>query len=394
MIRPLEGIRILEWGIAYAGPGAAAILSDLGADVIKIEQPIIGDPTRYLSSSRLEIEGDANIIFNTANRGKKSITVDLAQADGRKIVYDMAAKSDVFLTNLRGSTIDKMNMDYSSLSGINPRIIYARVSAYGTRGPDADRGGYDPQGQARSGMMYLLSESEPRMIPGGIVDHSTAIMASYQIMIALLMRERFGIGQEVDVSLLGSASYLMYLDNLLRLSKRWGSFKRGELSPLRTHYKCEDGEWLILRTPDKDWSGVCRLLGVESPENDRKFKDMEKKPANAKELIAVFRKAFSGKRRNEWLRIFSDKNLIICAVNSKHDALHDPQMVENDYVVDIEHPDMGKIRIPAFPIRFSKAAVKSQLTGPKLGENTFEILHDLLSYSEEDIAQLKQRGVI
>jgi crotonobetainyl-CoA:carnitine CoA-transferase CaiB-like acyl-CoA transferase len=394
MIKPLEGIRILEWGIAYAGPGAAAILSDLGAEVIKIEQPLIGDPTRYLSGMRLEIEGDVNIIFNTANRGKKSITIDLAQADGKKIAYDLAAKSDVFLTNLRSPTIDKMNMDYPFLAGVNPRIIYARVSAYGTQGPDADRGGYDPQGQARSGMMYMLNEAEPRMIPGGVVDHATAIMASYQIMIALFMRERLGIGQEVDVSLLGSASYLMYLDNLLRLGKRLGSFKRDELSPLRAHYKCEDGEWLILRTPDKDWPTVCRLIGVESPENEQKFKDMEKKPAHARELIAIFRKAFAGKRRSEWLSIFSDKNLIICAVNSKEDALDDPQMVENGYVVDFKHPDMGKVRIPAFPIRFSKAEVKSQLIGPKLGENTFEILQGLLSYSEEDIAKLRERGVI
>ncbi|MBN1383102.1 MAG: CoA transferase [Deltaproteobacteria bacterium] len=388
---PLEGIRILEWGIAYAGPGASAILSDLGAEVIKIEQPIIGDPTRYHSASRLEIEGDANIIFHAANRGKKSITVDLVHADGRKIIYDMAAKSDVFLTNLRGTTINRMKMDYPSLARVNPRIIYARVSAYGTRGADADRGGYDPQGQARSGMMYMLKEAEPRMIPGGVVDHSTAIMASYQIMIALFMRERLGIGQEVDVSLLGSASYLMYLDNLLRLSKR---LEREGLSPLRSHYQCRDGEWLILRMPDKDWPRVCRLLGVESPENDQKFKDMEKRPAHAKELIAIFRTAFAGKTRSEWLSIFGDTNLIICAVNKKEDALNDPQMVENGYVMDIKHPDMGDIRIPTFPIRFSKAEVMSQLTGPKLGENTFEILHDLLSYPEEDIADLKERGVI
>lgn len=394
MITPLEGIRVIEWGIAYAGPGAAAILSDLGAEVIKIEQPVTGDPTRYHSGSRLEIEGDTNIIFHTANRGKKSITLDLACAAGRKIAWGLAAKSDVFLTNLRSSTIDKMKMDYQSLAEINPRIIYARVSAYGTGGPDADRGGYDPQGQARSGMMYTLSDSEPRMIPGGIVDHSTAVMASYQIVTALFMRERLGIGQEVDVSLLGGASYLMYLDNVLRLSKRWGSYKRDELSPLRNHYKCSDGEWLILRTPDRDWPKICRLLGVDSPDNDGKFKEMENNPAYANELIDVFREAFSGKPRSEWLGIFSDKNLIICAVNTKRDALLDEQMVENGYVADIDHPDMGKIRIPAFPMHFGKAEVKNQLTGPKLGEHTFDILHDLLSYTEEDIEKLKENGVI
>ena len=392
MLKPLEGIRIIEWGVYYAGPGASAILSDMGAEVIKIERPISGDPFRRHRSSRLEIEGDVDILFHTTNRGKKSLTVDLTQADGRKIVTDLVAESDVFLTNVRGSTIEKTKMDYPSLSRANPRIIYARVNAYGTRGPDADRGGFDPQGQARSGMMYTLDRSEPRMIPGGIVDHTTAIMASYQIVIALFMRERFGIGQEVDVSLLGSAAYLMYLDNLMKLGT--ASSEHEARSPLRRHYQCRDGEWLILRMPDKDWPKICRLLGVESPENDHKFKGMEKNQADAEALISVFRTAFAGKSRSEWLNLFSDRDLIICAVNSKEDAMHDPQMVENGYVFDFEHPNMGEVRIPSFPIRFSKAEVKKQIGAPRLGENTVEILLELLSYSEKDIAELKERGVI
>ena len=193
MHRPLEGIKVLEWAIYYAGPGATAILGDLGADVIKIEKPLTGDPFREANLSGLEVEGNSSILFEGTNRGKKSITLDLTQADGRKIAYDLVSKTDVFFTNVRSSTIEKMNMDYATLSKINPKLIYARVNAYGTRGPDADRGGFDRHGQARSGMMYSMGEPEPRRIPGGIVDHSTAVTASYQVVLAILMRERHGI---------------------------------------------------------------------------------------------------------------------------------------------------------------------------------------------------------
>ena len=393
MHKPLEGIRILEWGVYYAGPGATAILSDMGAEVIKLEMTGTGDPFRQIDLSKLEIAGDTNVLFQSANRGKKSITINLTHADGRKIAYDLVAKSDIFLTNVRSSTINKLQMDYSTLSKINTRLIYARVNAYGTRGPDADRGGFDPQGQARSGMMYALGDSEPRVIPGGIVDHSTAIMASYQMVIAVLMRERFGIGQEVDVSLLGSASYLMYIGNLLNLFTGL-PLSASEKHPLRNHYRCQDGRWLILRMPDSDWATVCRLLGCASPENDQRFDGLSKGLSDVTEFITVFTQAFAGKPRDEWLRLFNDKNLVICAVNTPAEAFNDPQMVENGYIVDYEHPVMGKVRIPGFPIHLSQAEIKNTLSAPKLGENTSKILHDMLSYSQEEIAELRVRGVI
>jgi len=393
MRKPLEGIRILEWGIYYAGPGATAILSDMGAEVIKIEQPVTGDPFRQIELSKLEIAGDTNVLFQSANRGKKSITINLAHADGRKIAYYLVAKSDIFFTNVRGTTINKLQMDYATLSKINPRLIYARVNAYGTRGPDADRGGFDPQGQARAGMMCSMRDSEPRMIPNGIVDHSTAIMASYQMVIAVLMRERFGFGQEVDVSLLGTASYLMYIGNLLTLFSG-GKLTGVEIHPLRCQFRCKDGKWLIMRIPDSDWSKVCQILGCSSPENDQKFNDIAENPANVGELMSIFEKSFTAKPRSEWLQLFYDKNLVICAVNTQIEAFDDPQMIENGYIVDYRQPGVGNVKIPGFPIHFSRAEVKNTLVAPKLGENTTEILRGILSYSQDEIAKLRGRGVI
>ncbi|MDD5039233.1 MAG: CoA transferase, partial [Dehalococcoidales bacterium] len=217
MRKPFEGIRILEWGTFHAGPGGTAILCDMGAEVIKIEQPGIGDPERFRQYKDISfmLPDYTSLLYAGSNRGKKSITLNLEHPQGKQIAYNLVKKSDVFLTNIRRSTVKKMLMDSPTLSQINPRLIYASVTGFGSRGPDADRGGFDYQGQGRSGMMY--SFGEPNMPPQigqfGIVDQATAIMASYQIVIALLMRERLGIGQEVDVSLLGTASYLSYCNN-------------------------------------------------------------------------------------------------------------------------------------------------------------------------------------
>jgi crotonobetainyl-CoA:carnitine CoA-transferase CaiB-like acyl-CoA transferase len=393
MHRPLEGIRILEWAIHYAGPGATGILRDMGAEVIKIEKPVTGDPFRHPKLGSLEIEGNTGILFEGTNRGKKSITLDLSYADGKKIAYDLVSQVDVFFTNVRTSTINTMQMDYSTLVKINPTLIYARVNAYGIRGPDADKGGFDQQGQARAGMMYSHGGSEPTPILGGIVDHSTAIMASYQTVLAILMRERFGIAQEVDVSLLGTASYLMYLSNLAFLfDDKYTENMR--MNPLRHHYRCRDGKWLILRIKDSDWAEVCELIGCSSPENDQKFNDMVDGLANAPELLSIFRQAFSSKPRSEWLRLFYDRNLAIAPVNTPEEAFNDPQMMENGYVVNFKHPDMGNIKIPGFPIHLSKGEITSTMGAPKLGEDTDGILHDMLSYSQEEIAELRARGVI
>jgi crotonobetainyl-CoA:carnitine CoA-transferase CaiB-like acyl-CoA transferase len=394
MHKPLEGIRILEWGIFYAGPGASAILSDMGAEVIKLEQRGEGDPFRQADLTGLEVSGDSEILFQGANRGKKSITLDLAQAAGRQVAYDLVNKSDIFFTNVRSETIQKLQMDYPTLSRINPRIIYARITAYGTRGPDADRGGFDPHGQARSGMMYALGEDEPVFARFGIIDHSTAIMASYQMVIALLMRERFGVSQEVEVSLLGTAAYLMYIGNLPALLGKRDYVEYKHIGPLRNKYRCLDGKWLMIRMRDKDWLTLCRFLGCGELEHDSRFDTPEKRMINSEHLVSIFEKAFATRERDQWLRIFSDKSLMICAVNTQLESFNDPQMIENGYIINTQHPDLGPVRVPGFPIHFSQAEVNSSIAAPRLGEHTSEVLHDLLGYSEERIATLRARGVV
>ncbi|MDY6882047.1 MAG: CoA transferase [Desulfatiglans sp.] len=403
MHKPLEGIRIIEWGIFHAGPGGPAILSDMGAEVIKIEQPVSGDPVRGVSEFKnvdFNFGKESNIFFEGANRGKKSITIDLSHKEGRDIAYRLIEKCDVFFTNIRPVTVKKMKMDYETLSKVNARLIYASVTGFGSRGPEANCGGFDFQGQGKAGLMFNIGE--PNMMPllaqFGLADQATAIMASYQIVIALLMRERLGISQEVEVSLLSTVSYLMYFNNLTALLKgiEVPRHERASADPLRNYYRCEDDQWIILTdTPNSDhWETICEILGYSEMTQDTRFDSREKRLENSRELVAHFDRAFSEKPRDEWLRLFREKNIIVCAVNTTMDVINDPQMEANDYIVDYDHPELGKIRIPGFPIRFSQAELKNNIVGPKLGEHTENVLKEIGGYGDEDIEAFKKKKLL
>jgi len=403
MHKPLEGIRIVEWGIFHAGPGGPAILCDMGAEVIKIEQPVLGDPVRGVSEFKnvdFNFGKGSNIFFEGANRGKKSITIDLSQDEGRDIAYNLVKECDVFFTNIRPVTVKKMKMGYETLSKINPRLIYASVTGFGSRGPDANCGGFDFQGQGKAGLMFNIGEPnmDPMLAQFGVADQATAIMASYQIVIALLMRERLGISQEVEVSLLSTVSYLMYFNNLTALLKgvEVPRHERVSADPLRNYYKCKDDRWIILTdSPNSDhWEVICDILGHSDMAENARFDNREKRMQNSRELVAVFDKAFKTKARDAWLRLFTKKNIIVCAVNTTMDVINDPQMTANDYIVDYDHPELGQIRIPGFPIRFSNAEVNNNIVGPQLGEHTESVLKEIGGYSDEDIEGFKKKKLL
>lgn len=403
MHKPLDGIRVLEWGVFHAGPGACAILADLGAEVIKIEQRGVGDPVRKFKRYKgIDFSlPHNNVIFNeVSNRGKKSLTLNLAHPEGKQIAYNLASKSDIFVTNLRRSTVEKMKMDYSSLSKVNPKIIYTWVSSYGSRGPDADAGGFDYQGQGRSGMMYCLGEPgmPPMLGQFGIIDQATAIMASYQMMIALWMRERFGIGQEVEVSLLGTASYMLYFNNLTALltGKEIPRHEQADADPLRNYYLCKDGKWVIQNQPAGEayWLAVCKLLDHPELGDDPRYNNREKRLRFSRELVSVFDKAFAARTRDEWLRLFAEEKLVLCSVNTITEAVNDPQMIANGYIIEAEHPELGHIRMPGYPAQFSRAQIRSNAAAPKLGEHTESILKEIGGYSDEDCARFRAHAII
>lgn len=403
MHTPLEGIRVLEWGIFHAGPGGSAILADMGAEVIKIEQPVLGDPIRMLANYK-DIDfnfGDSRNIFHEgANRGKKGITLDLAHEKGREIAYKILEKCDVFMTNLRPMTIEAMKMDYETLSGINPKLVYAMVSCYGSKGPDANLGGFDYQGQGRAGLMTCLGEpgEKPGVAQFGMADQSTAIMASYQIVTALLMRERFGIGQKVETSILGTVSYMMYFNNLVAsiTDHDVPLHEQAKADPQRNYYRCGDGKWIIHNQPpgEQNWRAVCEVLGEMDLATDLRYNSRKKRLERSEELVKIFNQAFLRRPRDEWLRLFSEKNLVISAVNTTKEAVQDMQQIENGYLVDFDHPEIGTIRIPGFPIQFSGAELNRNFIGPRLGEHTEEVLKSIGGYTDAEIEQFKKEKVI
>jgi crotonobetainyl-CoA:carnitine CoA-transferase CaiB-like acyl-CoA transferase len=274
------------------------------------------------------------------------------------------------------------------------------VSAFGPKGPDRDKGGFDYQGQARSGFMYSLGEDDmpPLVSQFGIIDQVTAIMASHQILTALYMRERTGAGQEVHVSILGSATFLLYFNILIA---QMGGFevprhKHAAAHPMRNHYRCADDRWLMmtLTPPERFWGPLCRALDRPDLENDPRFDTEEKRFEKSAELVAIFDDIFMKRTRQEWLDIFSKYDLFCCSVNSFMELEHDPQIIENGYLTDFDHPTLGKIKIPGYPIHFNGKSVEAKNAAPDLGEHTDEILLEVGEYSRAEIERFRANGVI
>lgn len=405
MKQPLEGIRVLELAMYHAGPGGSAILGDLGAEVIKIEQPELGEPLRSLKRVgrvRMELKDGISLWNEAANRNKMSITIDLNKEKGKEIAYRLVSKSDVFLTSFRRKAIERLEMDYPVLSKINPKLIYAWVSGFGPNGPDRNVGAFDYQGQARSGMMFSVGEPQMPPLPSqfGIIDQTTSIMASHEVITALLMRERFGFGQEVHVSILSTALYMHYMNVFIALV---GGFEvprhqRSTEHPLRNYYKCADGLWLMLTvvpvSEKKQWPLLCHTLGHPELEKDTRFDTNDKRLFNSEQLVALFDEAFATRPREEWLDILVKHDFSVAPVNRLSELVDDPQITENNYIVHFDHPKLGKIKIPGYPVHFSRTYAKTRSAAPELGEHTETILMELGSYSEKEIAQLKDEGII
>jgi crotonobetainyl-CoA:carnitine CoA-transferase CaiB-like acyl-CoA transferase len=403
MARPLEGIRVLECGVYHAGPGGNAILGDLGAEVIKVEQAGVGDPIRQaktVGTIPLELPGGRSLFCEGANRNKKSITLELKSAEGQEVFRRLVSRSDVFLTNMRKPALARLHISYPALRDINPRIIYTSVSAFGPKGPDKDNGGFDYQGQARAGLMYSMGEqgTPPTASQFGIIDQATAILVSHQIITALFMRERTGIGQEVHVSILSAAMYLNYFNVLIA---NVGGFEvprhtRTTENPMRNYYRCGDGRWLMmtLAPPVRHWGPLCTALGKPELESDPRYDTDEKRSARSVELVALFDRIFATKPLEEWLTIFGKHDLFCCAVNNLMELSQDPQVVANDYLIELEHPTLGKVKVPGYFGSFSEAEAGTLRAAPALGEHTDEVLRDLAGYTEPEIAALRRAGAI
>ena len=394
--RPLEGIRVVEYGLFHAGPGAGAILGDLGAEVIKIE-PKDGDPERcwtMLGPLDLALPNGESAAFHASNRNKKGIGVDIRNPMGRDVFNRLIQNSDIFLTNIRKSTKAKLKIDYASLSSMNPTLIHANVSGYGPNGPMSDLGAFDPLGLARSGMMFVSGTDEPVLMHIAILDQATSIALSHAIITALFVRERRGVGQEVHVSLFGTAQWLMHptlmIGNLLSVEPVIHE-DRKKHSPLRNFFCCRDGEWIIgAHHPEqKYWASFCEATGQPHLISDPRYDTLEARANNSTMLVEYFDQVFATRSRDEWMAIFLERGLMFCSIQHASEVKNDPQARVNDYVVDFEDPSLGSIQIPGYPIHFSACTAGTRKLAPKLGEHTRTVLLEN-GYTRLEIEALMQ----
>ena len=406
MTGPLEGIHVLECAGYISAPAACYMLADLGAEVIKIEDRIRGDPARGMSTlfgaPMLAADG-VNIMFETANRNKKSITLDIKKEKGKEILHQLVAQSDVFCTNYSLSAIDKLDIGYETLKKHNPRLVYGLACGYGVSGPDKDKRAFDTIAQARSGIMYAVGEpdSPPSQIAGPIFDQVTASLLAYGILAALISRDKQGTGQQVEVSLLGSGVHLQAYNVNTTLWRGRPIARPSRLTlknPLANHYQCADGKWLLLSEAQSDrfWHDFCLALGIENLEKDDRFATVADRRANFRELTSTLERVFKTKTRDEWVSILKIKGggIAFSPVLDLTELATDTQLLANDYITEIDHPVLGKSKSVGCPLKFRKTPALVKGHAPNFGQHTEEVLINALGYSWEEIQKLKDEEVI
>jgi crotonobetainyl-CoA:carnitine CoA-transferase CaiB-like acyl-CoA transferase len=397
---PLEGYRVLDWTQWQAGPGAAMLLGDLGADVIKIEDRVTGDPSRGVEQLRGPAqETRRQAYYESNNRNKRGIALDLRKEDGKEILYQLVKKSDAFITNFRESAATRYGLDYETLSKHNPRLVYGIISGYGLKGPDGDIRSFDGLGQARSGIMFACDPEEPHYIIGGIADAAAGIMTAFGVVVALLTRERQGIGQKVEASILSSMLFQQWVSLGFKFISGQALLpepRTKPTNPLINTYKCADGKWVFLfhSQADRFWPNVCKALGIERLQNDPKFENMWKRGENSAELVGIMDKVFATKNREDWMKRLRESDCIADRVSTFDDLLTDPQVLANNYLPEFRHPTYGKTRYAPIPFELSKTPGALRMPAPEFGQHTENVLTEILGYTWDDIAKLKEKKVI
>src|SRR5207244_6456278 len=400
---PAEGIRVIAWTIWQQGPVASVMLGDLGADVIKIEERVGGDPGRgILKAQGLDLRDRPNFYFEANNRNKRSLTVDLKHPAGVALVQRLAERADVFVQNFRKGVAGRLGLDAATLRARNPRLVYASASGYGPEGSESGAPSFDYLGLARSGIMFSAGEpdDEPLAIAGGIADQMGAVMLAYAVVVALFARERSGRGQEVDASHLGSMAWLQGLGLSARLMLGRAlprQARRSAVNPLWNHYRCADDQWIALSMlqPDRYWAQFCAALEMPEAATDPRFRTMLDRMMNCTDCIALLDEVFARRPRAEWLRRLAEGgDFIFSIINSVDDLPDDPQMVVNGYVTSFDHPTFGPTRMMGVPVRMSATPGEIRLPAPELGQHTEGILIDLLSYTWAPIARLREAQLI
>lgn len=388
---PLEGIKVLDLSQWWAVPGTGMYLADQGAEVIKVEPPG-GDEARRLFTT--PFLGNESKSFMVVNRNKRGMVVDITKEPGRKIIYQLVERSDVLLENFRPGVAERLGFGYDRLSRLNPRLIYASVTAYGRKGPYAQKPGYDMVLQALSGVMGYRHMPDGSPISAGtwIADCSTPMLLAYGIMLALYLRERTGRGQRVETSLL----YLAIAMQSVELVKVEEDPAPRPSSFVATYaaYRCQDGLYLVIVVlTEKEWARLCRVLGLEHLSNHSLYNSHPKRAERSEELAPLLGGIFATRPREEWLRALQEAEVPSAPVLDREEVFSEPQVLENEMIIEVEHPVAKKTKMMGIPVWLSENPPAMKRPAPTLGQHTQEVLREL-GYSQREMDKLREEGAI
>jgi len=401
----LEGLKVVAMEHMEAIPVASLWMADWGAEVFKVE-PLTGDMFRGLTGAHgmkteIELGGvSVNWTFQLFNRNKKSVAIDLKTQPGLEILYRLVEKADVFMSNYQLDTLQKLKVDYTSLSKVNPGLVYATISGYGSVGPDKEQRGFDhAAGWARTGMQHMIGEpgSPPPRLRGGMIDRGIAAPhALAGILAALLHKEKTGKGQELEVSLFHSGIWTLALDIQAALVgiESIKDDRRKAKNPLYNVYRTSDDRWFQLSMLQSDpvWPAFCQAIERPELQNDPKFHNMEAREENCEELIKIVDEVLATKTQEEWDKIFKEYDLIYGRVQNPAEVTKDPQSLALKLFEDLPHPQ-GAFPVINTPVKFFQNPAEIRTSAPEVGQDNELTLLDL-GYDWEDIARLKEQGAI
>ena len=396
---PLRGVKVVELGVWIAGPAVGGILSDWGADVVKVEPPS-GDPARGFRTM-LGGDLDSNPVFELDNRSKRSIVADLSSTDGRQVASTLVDGADVFVTNIRLGALERVGLGPVLLRERNPGLVYAIISGYGLRGPEADRPAYDIAAYwARSGLAASLAApgADLPFQRGGMGDHSVGMTGAAMICAALFARERTGLGDLVSASLLRQGAYTIGFD--VNVALMWGTpIRLGSRTTMRmptvNNYTAGDGKrfWIVGLEGERHWPPLARAVGHPEWLADDRFDTPAARYANGSELVRLLDDAFATRPLSQWAQIFdADPDFFWSPVQTVEDLLSDEQFLAAGGLVEV--PDeQGTQLMVATPAEFEARPAKPRFRAPRLGEHTREVLESL-GYDEAEIARLESSGAV
>lgn len=392
----LSGVRIVDLTQMLAGPYGSMVLADLGAEVIKIEDPRGGDPTRRIGPPF--VQGESGY-FMSVNRNKRSVALDLRAEEGRRVLYDLVKVSDVVFNNFRPDTMERLGCSHETLREINPRIIYCSLTGFGETGPYRDRPAFDLAIQAISGAMSITGEPGRPPVRMGVPmgDLGGSLFCALAISAALYARDKTGQGRYVDVGLMDCmVSLLTYVGQYHLIDGRVpgpvGSAHQSVV-PYQA-FATKDIYIVVAVFVEKFWHAFCEVLGIDELADDPRFADNDQRREHRDELTPILERIFLTRSGDEWVKLLSEAGVPCSPINTLDRVFSEPQVAARDMLVETDHPRAGQIRSIGNPVKTSPFAEQSSAPAPLLGQHTDEVLRDILGYAPQHILGLREEGVI